>query len=164
MHGPDEQRFYNTVCFFYGASPENRSELAVELGLPEERMEYCPDEYLQAADAWDEVLDSIWHRHDGEKIEMVPNASVEDTLTFLLISEEVALLRDDCSGAVVNSAHLDMDAKIIGVGANGMKRIYQSVMGHDPGAASGEFNGRAFIHMDVPARAPQRSSSEEAAD
>ena len=37
VHGPDEQRYYNLVCIFYGANPDLREELAQELGLPEER-------------------------------------------------------------------------------------------------------------------------------
>ena len=45
LHGPDEQRFYNHVCLFYGANPEDREELAADLGLPDERAETCPEEY-----------------------------------------------------------------------------------------------------------------------
>jgi hypothetical protein len=42
VHGIDEQRFYNTVCLFYGADPDLRRDFADDLGLPEERAEYCP--------------------------------------------------------------------------------------------------------------------------
>ena len=35
VHGPDEQRYYNLVCLFYGGSVAAREELADELGLPE---------------------------------------------------------------------------------------------------------------------------------
>ena len=40
-HGPDEQRFYNTVCLFYGADPDGRKDFATDLELPEERAEFC---------------------------------------------------------------------------------------------------------------------------
>ena len=50
-HGPDEQRFYNTVCLFYGANPEAREEFAIDLGLPPERAETCPDEFALALDS-----------------------------------------------------------------------------------------------------------------
>ena len=33
VHGPDEQRYYNLVCIFYGANPDLREELAQELGF-----------------------------------------------------------------------------------------------------------------------------------
>ena len=56
LHGPDEQRFYNHVCLFYGADPEGRAELAGDMGLPEERAETCADEFAHAADAWESVF------------------------------------------------------------------------------------------------------------
>lgn len=59
LHGPDEQRFYNHVCLFYGANPDQREELAKELGLPEERAESCAEEYQQADDSWGELFDEM---------------------------------------------------------------------------------------------------------
>ena len=41
VHGPDEQRYYNLVCIFYGANPDLREDFAQELGLPEERAISC---------------------------------------------------------------------------------------------------------------------------
>ncbi|MGR3503056.1 DUF4344 domain-containing metallopeptidase [Pseudaestuariivita sp.] len=58
-HGPDLQRYYNLVCLFYGANPDERDDVAEELGLPEERAEICPDEYDQAARSWGAALDSV---------------------------------------------------------------------------------------------------------
>lgn len=58
-HGPDLQRYYNLVCLFYGANPDEREDVAQDLGLPEERAEYCPEEYDQAADSWGAALDDI---------------------------------------------------------------------------------------------------------
>lgn len=56
VHGPDEQRYYNLVCLFYGANPDLREELAQELGLPEERASSCQEEYELAIDSWGDVL------------------------------------------------------------------------------------------------------------
>lgn len=59
VHGPDEQRYYNLVCIFYGANPQDRAELAQELGLPEERAEYCDAEFEQALDSWGMILEDM---------------------------------------------------------------------------------------------------------
>ncbi len=59
VHGPDEQRYFNTVCLFYGADPDGREEFAQDLDLPEERAEGCADEFDLAADSWHSVLDEM---------------------------------------------------------------------------------------------------------
>ena len=71
VHGPDEQRFYNTVCLFYGANPEARDDFAADLDLPEERAESCEEEYWLAAESWGPVLDEIAERDDGHEIAFV---------------------------------------------------------------------------------------------
>ena len=65
LHGPDEQRYYNHVCLFYGASPEEREELASDLGLPDERAETCPEEYDQAASSWGAIFDEMDDQASG---------------------------------------------------------------------------------------------------
>ncbi|MEM1375352.1 MAG: DUF4344 domain-containing metallopeptidase [Pseudomonadota bacterium] len=59
VHGPDPQRYYNLVCLFYGANPDERLDVAEELGLPEERIETCPEEWDQAAFSWGGILDEL---------------------------------------------------------------------------------------------------------
>lgn len=59
VHGPDEQRYYNHICVFVGANPEERDALAKDLGLPDERAEYCPDEFDQANESWGQILDEM---------------------------------------------------------------------------------------------------------
>lgn len=59
VHGPDLQRYYNLICVFYGANTDEREDVAEELGLPEERAEYCDFEYEQAAGSWGAALDEI---------------------------------------------------------------------------------------------------------
>ena len=58
-HGPDEQRYFNTVCLFYGADPDGREEFAQDLELPQERADGCEDEFALAADSWHAVLDDM---------------------------------------------------------------------------------------------------------
>lgn len=58
-HGPDEQRYFNTVCLFYGADPDAREEFAQELDLPPERANGCEDEFALASDSWNAVLDEM---------------------------------------------------------------------------------------------------------
>lgn len=89
VHGPDEQRFYNTVCLFYGADPDTRADFAEELGLPEERAEYCPGEYDQAAASWGAVLDDL--SVDEGALTLIYEGGT-DSLTESLIAEEVAFL------------------------------------------------------------------------
>ncbi len=59
VHGPDLQRYYNLVCLFYGANPEDRADVAADLGLPDERLDSCPEEYDLAMASWGPVLDEM---------------------------------------------------------------------------------------------------------
>ena len=56
MHSLDIQRYYSVVCLFYGANPEERKQLAIDLELPADKIESCPDEYQYARAAWDQML------------------------------------------------------------------------------------------------------------
>lgn len=86
VHGPDEQRYYNTVCIFYGADPDKRADLAEELGLPEDRAEYCPDEYDQAAHSWGAVLDEMAERGAGKTLSLEGD---DGSLTAQLLAQEI---------------------------------------------------------------------------
>lgn len=59
VHGPDEQRFFNTVCLFYGANPDTRDGFAEDFELPEYRADSCEEEFALAADSWGPVLDDL---------------------------------------------------------------------------------------------------------
>jgi len=86
-HGPDEQRYFNTVCLFYGADPDGREEFAQDLELPEERAEGCEDEFALAADRWHSVLDGMSAK-SGLTGQLVLNGSV----AMELISHEIKAL------------------------------------------------------------------------
>ena len=59
VHGPDEQRYYNLVCIFYGTNPDLREELVQELGLPEECAISCQEGYELVIDSWGGVLQDM---------------------------------------------------------------------------------------------------------
>lgn len=91
IHGPDKQRFYNTVCLFYGANPEAREDFATDLGLPEERAATCPDEFQLALDSWGPAFDDI----AGQGDTIIFDDGGHDVLTSDVIAAEVAALNDD---------------------------------------------------------------------
>ena len=68
VHGLSEQRFYNSVCIFYGANRAMRRGFADELGLPEARAETCVEEYAQANHSWGAVLDDLIARGAGKSL------------------------------------------------------------------------------------------------
>lgn len=94
VHGPSLQRFYNTVCLFYGGDPDGRADFAEYFELPEERAEYCPEEYDQALNAWGGVFDEL--AGEGESVGFVaaddgiPGGEVLNTV----IEAEVAYLNE----------------------------------------------------------------------
>ncbi len=59
VHGTDQQRFYNTVCLFYGADPEGRADFAQGFELPEGRADQCPEEFTMAEQSWGAFLAEI---------------------------------------------------------------------------------------------------------
>ncbi|MEL7261235.1 MAG: DUF4344 domain-containing metallopeptidase [Pseudomonadota bacterium] len=91
VHGPDAQRFFNTVCLFYGADPEGRSEFAEDMDLPEARAETCPEEYDLAIDSWGAALDQIAGAGDSLRFD----AGTDTSLTAELIAAEVMALNAD---------------------------------------------------------------------
>ncbi|WP_415404213.1 DUF4344 domain-containing metallopeptidase [Tateyamaria sp. SN3-11] len=91
VHGPDEQRFYNTVCLFYGANPDAREDFAIDLGLPEDRALTCPEEFALAQDSWGPALDEI----AGQGATLRFDAGGFDGLTAAVIGGEVDALNGD---------------------------------------------------------------------
>jgi len=86
VHGPDEQRYYNTVCLFYGANPDQRQQYADDLELPEERAENCPHEYDQANASWGAVLDKLSKREPGKPLILSGDTSL---FTYQIIESEI---------------------------------------------------------------------------
>jgi len=99
VHGPDLQRYYNLVCLFYGANPEERDDVAEDLGLPEERAEYCPDEYDQANASWGSVLGELTDAGAGRtfRLKDVSDGASDAVLAHEILSAEVAALNEQMS-------------------------------------------------------------------
>lgn len=91
VHGPDEQRFYNTVCLFYGANPDAREEFANDMGLPEDRALTCPEEFELANDSWGTAFDEIAGQGNSLRFD---DAGFEG-LTVAVIASEVTALNAD---------------------------------------------------------------------
>lgn len=109
VHGPDLQRYYNLVCVFYGANPDEREDVARDLGLPDERAEWCDAEYEQAADSWGAVLDQITDAAGGKTIRMGRVETLSDAarMTSALISEEVEALNAEFKLSRVLKVHVE---------------------------------------------------------
>ncbi|SMX47280.1 DUF4344 domain-containing metallopeptidase [Maliponia aquimaris] len=87
-HGPDEQRFYNTVCLFYGANTEDRDDFAADMGLPQERAEVCEEEFNLAWSSWRPVLEDLSDA-GGHPLAFV---SEDDSPLARLMADEIAEL------------------------------------------------------------------------
>lgn len=95
LHGPDEQRFYNHVCLFFGANPDDRDDLAADLGLPEERAETCPEEYDQAADSWGAIFDEMDAQDSGVPMVFSPGNGEGAAVINELLGPEVEAMNGD---------------------------------------------------------------------
>lgn len=89
IHGPDEQRYYNHVCLFYGANPDQRAKLANDLGLPEERAATCVEEYEQADASWGLVFQELYDPSSPGTLKFVASSNVNDKLLNDLLSVEI---------------------------------------------------------------------------
>ncbi|MBV0913017.1 DUF4344 domain-containing metallopeptidase [Anianabacter salinae] len=99
VHGSNKQRYFNMICLFYGANPDERDDVADDLGLPERRAETCPEEFDLANASWGPVLDRMRARGPGDTLRFVDNAGADvfSRLTARVIEKEVADLNADLS-------------------------------------------------------------------
>ncbi len=56
QHDLTEQRFFNIVCWTYGADPLVRGYVAEKLRLPAQRAQSCQQEYTRMQSAWEHLL------------------------------------------------------------------------------------------------------------
>ena len=56
-HDLDAQRGRRVICFLAGEGPGRAQELIEDWGLPEDRAETCADDFVQALDAWEVLLE-----------------------------------------------------------------------------------------------------------
>lgn len=89
-HSLDMQRYYNMICLFYGANPDEREDVAIELELPVDRAERCPDEFQLAYDSWGVMLEGL--EPGAGKKGLVMEAGDGNDMLYSLIATEVAEL------------------------------------------------------------------------
>ena len=110
VHSLDIQRYYAVVCLFYGANPDVRKKLAIDLQLPQEKLESCPGEYQQAADAWGKVLEGTEPGPDKKGLVMAPGQEGMPLADLLAdevkamnekfgLPEEISVIVADCGEA-----------------------------------------------------------------
>lgn len=110
VHSLDIQRYYSVVCLFYGANPDQRKQLAIDLKLPAEKLDSCPGEFEHARDAWDTVLEGTDPGPDKKGLVMalgqkgVPLADIlADEVAGLNkqigLPEEITVIVTDCGEA-----------------------------------------------------------------
>lgn len=121
VHSPDERRYFTYVCLWYGAAPEERAEVAAELGLPEGRAATCPAEYELADQSWGPYLDELYAAgkgetlvwtgpEDGDSFAQGIKDEVDYLNSVLSLPETVSVTYEDCG---VENAWYDPGAKSV---------------------------------------------------
>lgn len=95
LHGPDEQRYYNHVCLFYGANAEERETLADDLGLPKERAETCSEEFALAHDSWSAIFDEMDAKTTGGSLVFSEGSGEYAQIINQLLAVEVVNINAD---------------------------------------------------------------------
>lgn len=90
QHSLDMQRYYNLICLFYGANPDEREDIAIDLGLPENRAMRCPNEFQLAHESWGVMLEGLEPGPGSYGLVMEPGNA--DDPMHALLTEEVAEL------------------------------------------------------------------------
>ena len=87
VHSPDDRRYFTYVCLWYGASPDTREAVAIELGLPEERAVSCPREFDLANQSWGPYLDDAYAAGAGTSLVWTGPSPDEDPFAAVLKDE-----------------------------------------------------------------------------
>lgn len=85
-HSLDMQRYYNMVCLFYGANPDDREDIARDLELPDGRAEGCQDEYNQAEASWGGFLEDLTPTKRSKGFRLV-DADPDDPVVAMIADE-----------------------------------------------------------------------------
>lgn len=121
-HSLDQQRYFSTVCLFYGANPEAREAVAKDLELPSERAELCPDEFAQAEAGWGAMLEGLEpgadtkglvlvETDDADPIGQILAAEIADLNKTYGLPQEVQVSVEICGEA--NAFYLPGEYRIV---------------------------------------------------
>lgn len=107
VHGPDEQRYFNTLCIFYGANPDQRAALADELDLPKERADYCAEEFEIAMASWQPVFDEITSGKPNDSLTFTKRIETKHPVLTNVLANEIKYLNDEINLPQKISVNLD---------------------------------------------------------
>ena len=94
-HDLNVQRGYQMLCLMVGADEEVFEELAIDLELPEERMETCAYDYELVAESWEVTTEPFWRDEDlgpAGKIKITYDKAPEDLKPFAIFLKESELM------------------------------------------------------------------------
>jgi hypothetical protein len=92
VHGLSEQRYYNTICIFFGGDPDGRGDMIDLMGLPEDRAETCEEEYAAVDHSWGTVLRGLAHQGGDAPGLRLEVRSDEAPLAASLLAAEIAVI------------------------------------------------------------------------
>ena len=76
-HALSEQRYFNMLCWAYGANPKENQDLVANGLLPEARAQRCPTEYAQIRRSWYQLLGNhLKRRLDAPEEATAPGTAV----------------------------------------------------------------------------------------
>ena len=99
-HDFGPQRYFNLLCWTFGADPDTRAYIATASGLPSERATRCPGEYSRMRSAWETLLTP--HLRDPsalDDLDSVRNASGHWRFTETMESDDPPI-RCNASGTL----------------------------------------------------------------
>ncbi|MBN9670019.1 DUF4344 domain-containing metallopeptidase [Roseibium aggregatum] len=93
-HDLDRQRGYRMLCLMVGADEDAFLELALDLGLPRERIESCAFDYEQVAGSWDYATEPYLRQEDtpSGKITVAHDPPPEGLETLAVFLKETGIL------------------------------------------------------------------------
>ena len=91
-HSLDMQRLAGVVCQFYGAEPETRLDLALDLGMPPEMEDHCIQTAEQVTASWSVFLADLEDAPRRNGLRLVQ--PVADPWLADIVAEEIALLNE----------------------------------------------------------------------
>mgnify|MGYP001158469737 CR=1 FL=1 len=99
-HDLNQQRYYNLMCWAYGADPLVRSYIALQSELPPERAQSCEDEYSRMISSWERLLTP--HLNDPNMFaEFNPKRNASGFWRFMeAIGDEAGRMRCTASGTM----------------------------------------------------------------
>ncbi|MCX2723149.1 DUF4344 domain-containing metallopeptidase [Roseibium salinum] len=96
QHDLDPQRGYRMLCLMVGADERAFLDVAQELGLPEERVETCSQDYEQVSASWETATEPYLREDDppAGKIEVRHEPAPDGLSSLALFLKESALMED----------------------------------------------------------------------